>query len=86
MVADRASSLEAIGYARKTLSKDKLNLILAGGMEAPVTPYALLCCNTYGCLSKNKRGAHYLEIQSIDGEILYKIRDALKSNIKIGAS
>jgi 3-oxoacyl-(acyl-carrier-protein) synthase len=22
-------------------------------MEAPVTPYALLCCNTYGCLSKN---------------------------------
>ncbi|TAN59015.1 beta-ketoacyl-[acyl-carrier-protein] synthase family protein [bacterium] len=53
IVADRASSLMALGYARKTLSKDKLNLILAGGMEAPVTPYALLCCNTYGCLSKN---------------------------------
>lgn len=53
IVSDRASSLMAIGYARKTLSKDKLNLILAGGMEAPVTPYALLCCNTYGCLSKN---------------------------------
>ena len=43
----------ALGYAGKTLGKDKLNLILAGGMEAPVTPYALLCCNTYGCLSKN---------------------------------
>ena len=53
IVADRASSLMALGYARKTLSKDKLNLILGGGMEAPVTPYALLCCNTYGCLSKN---------------------------------
>ncbi len=53
VVADRASSLMAIGYARKVLSKDKLNLILAGGMEAPVTPYALLCCNTYGALSKN---------------------------------
>lgn len=53
IVADRASSSEAIGYARKTLAKDKLNLILAGGMEAPVTPYALLCCNTYGALSKN---------------------------------
>ena len=53
IVSDRASSLMALGYARKTLSKDKLNLILAGGMEAPVTPYALLCCNTYGCLSKN---------------------------------
>ena len=53
IVSDRASSLMALGYARKTLAKDKLNLILAGGMEAPVTPYALLCCNTYGCLSKN---------------------------------
>jgi 3-oxoacyl-(acyl-carrier-protein) synthase len=28
-------------------------MILAGGMEAPVTPYALLCCNTYGGLSRN---------------------------------
>ncbi|MCX5711430.1 MAG: beta-ketoacyl-[acyl-carrier-protein] synthase family protein [Candidatus Omnitrophica bacterium] len=53
VVADRASSLMAIGYARKVLSKNKLNMILAGGMEAPVTPYALLCCNTYGALSKN---------------------------------
>ncbi len=51
VVADRASSSMAIGYARKTLSKNKLNMILAGGMEAPVTPYALLCCNTYGGLS-----------------------------------
>lgn len=53
VVADRASSLQAIGYARKTLAKGKLNLILAGGMEAPVTPYALLCCNTYGGLSED---------------------------------
>jgi 3-oxoacyl-(acyl-carrier-protein) synthase len=53
VVADRASSLMALGYARKVLSKNKLNMILAGGMEAPVTPYALLCCNTYGSLSRN---------------------------------
>jgi 3-oxoacyl-(acyl-carrier-protein) synthase len=53
VVADRASSLMALGYARKVLSKDKLNLILGGGTEAPVTPYALLCCNTYGGLSKD---------------------------------
>ncbi|MBM3244295.1 MAG: beta-ketoacyl-[acyl-carrier-protein] synthase family protein [Candidatus Omnitrophica bacterium] len=53
IVADRASSLEAIGYAKKTLAKNKLNMILAGGMEAPVTPYALLCCNTYGGLSED---------------------------------
>ncbi|MFQ5681381.1 MAG: beta-ketoacyl-[acyl-carrier-protein] synthase family protein [Candidatus Omnitrophota bacterium] len=51
IVADRASSLQAIGYAAKTLSKGRLEMILAGGMEAPVTPYALLCCSTYGCLS-----------------------------------
>ncbi|MCU0666385.1 MAG: beta-ketoacyl-[acyl-carrier-protein] synthase family protein [Candidatus Omnitrophica bacterium] len=51
VVSDRASSLDALGYARKTISKGKLNMILAGGMEAPVTPYALLCCNTYGGLS-----------------------------------
>lgn len=51
VVADRASSLMAIGYARKVLNKNKLEMILAGGMEAPVTPYALLCCNTYGGLS-----------------------------------
>lgn len=51
VVADRASSLMAIGYARKILAKNKLDLILSGGMEAPVTPYALLCCNTYGALS-----------------------------------
>lgn len=53
VVADRASSLIALGYARKVLAKNKLNMILAGGMEAPVTPYALLCCNTYGALSEN---------------------------------
>jgi len=53
VVADRASSLMALGYAAKTLNKKKLKMILAGGMEAPVTPYALLCCNTYGGLSQN---------------------------------
>ena len=53
VVSDRASSLMAIGYAKKTLEKERLDFILAGGMEAPVTPYALLCCNSYGALSAN---------------------------------
>lgn len=52
VVADRASSLMAIGYAARTLNTGKADLILAGGMEAPVTPYALLCCNTSGVLSR----------------------------------
>lgn len=53
IVADRASSLQAIGYAAKNLEKNRADFILAGGTEAPVTPYALLCCNTNGSLSKN---------------------------------
>ena len=51
VVADRASSLMAIAYAAKTLNRGKNDFILAGGMEAPVTPYALLCCNTSGVLT-----------------------------------
>ncbi|VAX34947.1 3-oxoacyl-[acyl-carrier-protein] synthase, KASII [hydrothermal vent metagenome] len=53
VVADRASSLMAIAYAARTLNRGKNDFILAGGMEAPVTPYALLCCNTSGVLTKN---------------------------------
>ncbi len=53
IVADRASSALAIWYAAKTISQGKNDLILAGGMEAPITPYALLSANTYGSLSKN---------------------------------
>ena len=52
VVADRASSLMAIGYAAKTLNRGKSDFILAGGMEAPVTPYALLCCVTSGMLTQ----------------------------------
>lgn len=57
IVADRASSLMAIGYGAKNLNRGKNDFILAGGMEAPVTPYALLCCNTSGCLSLNNKEA-----------------------------
>jgi 3-oxoacyl-(acyl-carrier-protein) synthase len=52
VVADRASSLMAIAYGAQNVMKDKNDFVLAGGMEAPVTPYALLCCNTSGILTK----------------------------------
>jgi len=52
VVADRASSLMAIAYAARTLNRGKNDFILAGGMEAPVTPYALLCCQTSGVLTQ----------------------------------
>lgn len=57
IVSDRASSLMAIGYGAKNLVRKDSDFILAGGMEAPVTPYALLCCNTSGMLSKRNDNA-----------------------------
>jgi len=74
VVADRAGSLMAIGFARKVLAKNKLNMILAGGMEAPVTPYALLCCNTYGGLSTN----------NANPEAAYRPHDKKRSGFVIG--
>lgn len=52
VVSDRASSLMAIAYGARTLNRGKNDFIIAGGMEAPVTPYALLCCNTSGVLTE----------------------------------
>lgn len=52
IVSDRASSLMAIGHAIRVLAKGKLDFVLAGGMEAPMSPYGLLCCNTSGEMSK----------------------------------
>lgn len=52
IVADRASSLMAIAYGAKNLNDGKNDFILAGGMEAPVSPYGLLCCNTSGVLTR----------------------------------
>jgi len=53
VVADKSSSALALWYAAKTVKQGKNDFVLAGGMEAPVTPYALLCANTYGSLSRN---------------------------------
>ncbi|MCM8830640.1 MAG: beta-ketoacyl-[acyl-carrier-protein] synthase family protein [Candidatus Omnitrophica bacterium] len=53
VVADRASSALAIWYGAKAIRDKRIDFALAGGMEAPITPYALLCANTYGSLSKN---------------------------------
>ena len=52
IVSDRASSLMAIAYGAKNLNDGKNDFILAGGMEAPVSPYGLLCCNTSGVLTQ----------------------------------
>jgi len=53
VVMDKASSTLALWYAAETIKDKKIDYAVAGGMEAPITPYALLCCNTNGSLSKN---------------------------------
>jgi len=59
VVADRASSLMAIAYGAKTLIRGNDDFILAGGTEAPVSPYGLLCCNTSGQLTRNNDDAEH---------------------------
>mgnify|MGYP003564666816 CR=1 FL=1 len=53
VVSDRASSALALWYGSKVIRDGKEDYVLAGGMEAPITPYALLCANTSGQLTKN---------------------------------
>jgi 3-oxoacyl-[acyl-carrier-protein] synthase II len=57
VVADKASSALALWYAAKNINDNKNDYILAGGMEAPITPYALLSANSCGQLSKNNLNA-----------------------------
>ncbi|MCF7908336.1 MAG: beta-ketoacyl-[acyl-carrier-protein] synthase family protein [Candidatus Omnitrophica bacterium] len=53
IVADKASSALALWYGAKTVAQGKNDYVVAGGMEAPISPYALLCANSRGGLSKN---------------------------------
>ncbi len=55
IISDIASSHLALGYAKQAIETGKADIILAGGAEAPVSPYALLCCNASGELSKRGR-------------------------------
>ncbi len=52
-VSDKASSALALWYGAKTIAAGKNDFCLAGGMEAPITPYALLSANCRGDLSRN---------------------------------
>ncbi len=52
IISDIASSHLAIAYAARAIKMGRADVMLAGGTEAPVSPYALLCCNTSGELSR----------------------------------
>jgi 3-oxoacyl-[acyl-carrier-protein] synthase II len=51
IVADTASSLLAIGYAARAIEEGRANIMLAGGAEAPITPFTYSCCVRSGRLS-----------------------------------
>ncbi len=55
IISDIASSHLAIAYAARAIKLGRADVMLAGGTEAPVSPYAFLCCNTSGELSGTGR-------------------------------
>jgi act minimal PKS chain-length factor (CLF/KS beta) len=50
VASEGAGGLDAIGKARRTL-RQGTKLVLTGGTEAPIGPYALACQTATGCLS-----------------------------------
>jgi 3-oxoacyl-(acyl-carrier-protein) synthase len=68
IISDIASSHIAIGYAMRAIRTGKADVILAGGAEAPISPYALLCCNTSGELSTT--GTYMPFDKSRDGYVI----------------
>ena len=51
-LSDRASSAHALMYAADCLMRGKADIMIAGGTEAPFAPYAALCYETSGLMSK----------------------------------
>jgi 3-oxoacyl-(acyl-carrier-protein) synthase len=59
-VCDRASSAYAIVHGAETIRRGQADVILAGGAEQPLSPYAWLCCQTGNFLTPagNRDPAH----------------------------
>jgi 3-oxoacyl-(acyl-carrier-protein) synthase len=51
ILCDRASSLANIGYAARTIASGINDVVIAGGTEALITPYAFTACATEGILA-----------------------------------
>jgi 3-oxoacyl-(acyl-carrier-protein) synthase len=47
---ERASGLASISLAARSIAQGRCDLVLAGGAEAPITPFAYLACATEGVL------------------------------------
>lgn len=45
-VCDRASGAYALAHAAETILRGQADMVIAGGTEQPLSPYAWLCCQT----------------------------------------
>lgn len=53
-VADRASGAYALIGAAESLLRDRADVVIAGGVEAPLSPYGWLCMETSGLGAKSR--------------------------------
>lgn len=53
VVADTAGAALALGYGARAVDEGRADVMLAGGAEAPVTPYTYTFCSTSGRLASN---------------------------------
>lgn len=58
-LSDRASGAMAIIHAADCLRRGKADIMLAGGTEAPFSPYAALCYETSGLMARHGSPAGY---------------------------
>jgi len=52
-VCDRASGAYALAHGAETIRRGHADVVLAGGSEQPLSPYAWLCCETAGYLTRH---------------------------------
>jgi 3-oxoacyl-(acyl-carrier-protein) synthase len=51
-VCERASGAYALVHGAETIRRGQADVVLAGGSEQPLSPYAWLCCQTAGYLTR----------------------------------
>ncbi|MFI2346596.1 beta-ketoacyl-[acyl-carrier-protein] synthase family protein [Streptomyces sp. NPDC019443] len=56
-VADRASGAYALMAGAETIARGHADVVLAGGVEAPLSSYAWLCLQTSGLMAKQRGGS-----------------------------
>jgi 3-oxoacyl-(acyl-carrier-protein) synthase len=52
-ISDRASGAYALVHGADLIRRGQADVVIAGGTEAPLSPYAWLCCQTSGFLTRH---------------------------------